>query len=181
MYAGGKTALELQGYGHYIRMDDTQPVVLWKTPDVRLPNWFLSYDWNTVIEVRSITLFDSSIHALSQTKVDDIKIEISAAERAVLEYLHDVPKYEGIDEANYIMEGLASLRPSVLQKLLESCQSIKTKRLFLYIADHHNHSWFKRLDLSSISLGKGKREIIKGGKLDNTYNIVVPELSREDQ
>jgi len=51
----------------------------------------------------------------------------------------------------------------------------------LYMADHHNHPWFKRLDLSSIPLGKGKREIIKGEKLDKTYNIVVPELSREDQ
>ena len=181
VHVGGKTALELQGYSHYIRMDDNQSIVLWKTPDVRLPNWFLSYDWDTSIEVRSVTLFDSGIHALSQTKVDNIKIEVSAPERAVLEYLHDVPKYEGIDEANYIMEGLTSLRPSILQKLLESCTSIKTKRLFLYMADHHNHSWFKRLDLSSIPLGKGKREIIQGGKLDKTYNIVVPELSREDQ
>lgn len=181
VHIGGKTALELKGYSHYIRMGNTQPVVLWKTPAVRLPNWFLSYDWNTPIKVRSVTLFDSSIYALSQTKIDDIKIEISAPERAVLEYLHDVPKYEGIDEANYIMEGLTSLRPSVLQKLLESCKSIKTKRLFLYMADHHNHSWFKRLDQSSIYLGKGKREIIKGEKLDKTYNIVVPELNREER
>ena len=181
VHVGGKTALELQGYSHYIRMDDTQPVVLWKTPDVRLPNWFHSYDWNTSIEVRSVTLFDSSIYALSQTKVDNIKIEVSAPERAVLEYLHDVPKYEGIDEANYIMEGLTSLRPSVLQELLESCKSIKTKRLFLYMADHHNHPWFKRLDLSSIPLGKGKREIIKGGKLDKKYQIVVPDLKREER
>lgn len=181
VHVGGKTALELQGYSHYIRMDDTEGVVLWKTPGVRLPKWFLSYDWSTPIEVRSTTLFDKSVHALSETKVDNIKIEISTTERAVLEYLHDVPKYEGIDEANYIMEGLTSLRPSVLQELLESCKSIKTKRLFLYMAEHHNHPWFKKIDLSSIPLGKGKREIIKGEKLDKKYNIVVPELSREDR
>lgn len=181
VHAGGKTALELQGYSHYIRMDDTQTVVLWKTPELRLPSWFVSYDWNTRLDIRSVTLFDKSVNALSETKVDNIKIEISATERAVLEYLHDVPKYEGIDEANYIMEGLTSLRPSVLQELLESCKSIKTKRLFLYMAEHHNHPWFKRLDLSSIHLGKGKREIIKGEKLDKKYNIVVPELTREDR
>ncbi|MEX1014883.1 MAG: type IV toxin-antitoxin system AbiEi family antitoxin [Candidatus Paceibacterota bacterium] len=181
VHVGGKTALELQGYSHYIRMDDAQSVVLWKTPDVRLPNWFLSYDWNTPIEVRSVTLFDRNVNALSETKVDNIIIEISATEQAVLEYLHNVPKHEGIDEANYIMEGLTSMRPSVLQKLLECCKSIKTKRLFLYMAEHHNHPWFKKIDLSSIPLGKGKREIIKGGKLDKTYNIVVSELSREDQ
>jgi len=49
------------------------------------------------------------------------------------------------------------------------------------MADHHNHPWFKRLDLSYNPLGKGNREIIGGGKLDKTYNIVVPELTREDQ
>ena len=57
----------------------------------------------------------------------------------------------------------------------------KNKTSFLYMADHHNHPWFKRLDLSSIPSGKGKREIIGGGKLDKTYNIVVPGLSREEQ
>jgi len=181
VHVGGKTALELRGYSHYIRMADTHPVILWKPPGVRLPSWFLSYDWNTPVEVRSVTLFDTNVHTLSDTKVDSIKIEISAPEQAVLEYLHDVPKNEGIDEANYIMEGLTSLRPSVLQKLLESCKSIKTKRLFLYMADHHNHAWFNRLDLSSINLGTGKREIIKGGKLDKAYNIVVPELNREER
>ncbi|TVQ01841.1 MAG: hypothetical protein EA359_13160, partial [Balneolaceae bacterium] len=132
-------------------------------------------------KIRSVTLFDMSVNALSKVKVDNIKIEISTAERAILEYLHDVPKYEGIDEANYIMEGLTSLRPTVLQELMESCKSIKTKRLFLYIAEHYNHTWFKKLNLSSIDLGSGKREIIKGGKLDNKYNIVITDLSREDR
>lgn len=91
------------------------------------------------------------------------------------------PKQEGFDEANYIMEGLPSLRPTVLQTLLEACKSVKVKRLFLYMAEHHNYAWFKRLETSSMDLGSGKREIIKGGKLDKKYMIVVPELSREDQ
>lgn len=92
-----------------------------------------------------------------------------------------MPKDESIDEANYLMEGLSSLRPSVLQTLLETCKSVKVKRLFLYMAEHHNHAWFKRLETSSMDLGSGKREIIKGGKLDKKYKIVVPELSRKDR
>jgi hypothetical protein len=178
---GGRTALELQGYSHYIRKGDGRKVILWKAPKVRLPSWFLNYDWKVRLEVRSATLFDRKVNALSQTKVDNIEVEISSAERAILEHLYDVPKYEGIDEANYIMEGLTSLRPLVMQKLLEACKSVKVKRLFLYLAEHHNHAWFKRLNSSSIDLGSGKREIVKGGKLDKKYMIVVPELSREER
>ena len=178
---GGKTALELQGYGHYIRRADTRKFVLWKTPKVRLPPWFMNYNWNVQLEVRSATLYEGEVDALSQKKIDNIEISISSAERAILEYLHDVPGNEGLDEANYIMEGLSTLRPLVLQKLLEACKSVKVKRLFLYMAEYHNHAWFNRLDPSPIDLGSGKREIVKGGKLDKKYKIVVPELSREDQ
>lgn len=51
----------------------------------------------------------------------------------------------------------------------------------MYLAENYNHSWFERLDSSKIDFGKGKREIIKGGTLNKKYQIVVSELSREDQ
>jgi hypothetical protein len=162
-------------------MGNTRQVILWKTPDVRLPSWFVNYDWSAQLEIRSATLFGDDVKELTQRKVYNIELTISSAEQSILEYLYDVPKYEGIDEANYIMEGLSSLRPSVLQKLLEVCKSIKVKRLFLYMAEHHNHAWFKRLDRSTIDLGSGKREIVKGGTLDKKYKIVVPDLSREER
>lgn len=181
VHVGGKTALELHGLGHYIRMSDTQKTVLWKTPDVRLPSWFLNFKWEADLQIRSATLFTEQMNILSKKQVEEVEITISPAERAILEYLYDIPKYEGIDEADYIMEGLSTLRPTVLQKLLNSCTSVKVKRLFLYLADHHNHSWFKRLDPSTITLGTGKREIVKGGKLNKKYQLVVPDLSREDR
>jgi hypothetical protein len=181
VHVGGKTALELHGYGHYIRMGNNRLVVVWKTPDVRLPSWFVNYDWSARLEIRSATLFGDNVNELTKRKVENIELTVSSAEQSILEYLHDVPKHEGIDEANYIMEGLSSLRPSVLQKLLEGCKSVKVKRLFLYMAEHHNHAWFKRLDQSSIDLGSGKREIVKGGILDKKYKIVVPNLSREER
>jgi len=33
-----------------------------------------------------------------------------------------------------LLEGLMSLRPDLVQELLESCRSVKAKRLFLYFA-----------------------------------------------
>jgi hypothetical protein len=52
---------------------------------------------------------------------------------------------------------------------------VKVKRLFFYFADRHHHAWLKRLDKSAIDLGTGKRMLVKGGKLDPTYQITVPE------
>lgn len=180
IHAGGRTALDLQGLGHYVKMNSNK-VVLWKTPEVRLPTWFQEYDWKAGLEVRSATLFSKEDEGLSVKTLNQIDITISSAERAILEYLYDVPKREGFDEANYIMEGLSSLRPNTLQQLLESCKSIRVKRLFMYLAEHHNHRWFERLDSSTVDFGEGKREIIKGGKLNKKYKIVVPKLLREDQ
>ncbi len=59
--------------------------------------------------------------------------------------------------------------------LLINCQSIKAKRLFLWFAERHNHAWLQKLDRSGIDLGKGKRMLVRGGKLDTKYNITVPE------
>jgi hypothetical protein len=46
--------------------------------------------------------------------------------------------------------------------------------LFLWYAERHNHAWLKKLDRSGINLGRGKRMLVRGGKLDPKYNITVP-------
>jgi hypothetical protein len=48
-------------------------------------------------------------------------------------------------------------------------------RLFFFFADRHQHAWLKWLDKSMVDLGKGNRLLVKGGKLDRTYLITVPE------
>jgi hypothetical protein len=73
------------------------------------------------------------------------------------------------------MDGLASLSPRRLQKLLLDCDSIKVKRLFFFFADRHGHAWLKRLDRSAIDLGSGKRMLVKGGRFDAKHLITVPE------
>ena len=181
IYVGGKTALELQGFGHYVKVSNEDRIVIWKPPEVRLPKWYMSFNWKVDVDIRSATLFSENVHAFSSITFGQVDIDISSAERAILEYLYDVPKKEGFDEANYLMEGLSTLRPHVLQNLLENCKSIRVKRLFMYMAEYHNHPWFMRLNTSKMDFGKGKKEIVKGGKLDKKYQIVVPELSREDQ
>jgi len=181
VHVGGITSLEELGFGHYIKRGDQLKVVLWKTPEDRLPSWFQNHEWNANLKVRSVNLFEKGVGALTEKKISGVEVTLSTAERAILEYLYDVPKFESFDEAAYIMEGMVTLRPSLVQELLERCQSIRVKRIFLYMAESNDFPWFRRLDKADIELGRGKREIIKGGKLNKTYQIVVPEIRREDR
>ncbi len=71
------------------------------------------------------------------------------------------------------MESLTSLCPQVVQRLLESCTSVKTKWLFMHAAEQLDHPWLSRLNLSYIDFGSGRRTIHAGGRLDKKYNLVV--------
>jgi hypothetical protein len=77
-------------------------------------------------------------------------------------------------EAFSIMENLVTLRPKVVQNLLEMCRSVKVKRLFLFLAQKADLPWFTKLNTANLDLGKGKRMIVKDGALDKTYEITVP-------
>jgi hypothetical protein len=43
------------------------------------------------------------------------------------------------------------------------------------VSDAGNHAWLQKLDRAAVDLGKGKRMLVPGGKLDTKYNITVPE------
>ena len=73
------------------------------------------------------------------------------------------------------MEGLRNLSPRRLQSLLVECRNVKVKRLFLWFAERHNQPWLKGLNREGIDLGRGKRMLVRGGRLDAKYNITVPE------
>jgi hypothetical protein len=102
-------------------------------------------------------------------------LTMSSPERAILELLDEVPQRETFHQADVLMEGLRNLSPRKLQTLLNVCHSIKVKRLFLWFAERHQHPWLKKLDLKHIDLGKGKRMLARGGKLDPKFKITVPE------
>jgi hypothetical protein len=90
---------------------------------------------------------------------------LSAPERAVLELLDELPSRESFHQGDKLMEGLGNLRPRRLQDLLADCRSVKVKRLFFFFADRHGHAWLKRIDRKAVDLGRGKRMLVKGGRL----------------
>ena len=92
----------------------------------------------------------------------------------MLEVFHLATTNAAIDHACELMAGLSTLRPQVVQSLLEKCRSVKVKRLFLWAAAEANHAWASRLDETGLDLGKGKRRIYRDGRLNVRYQITVP-------
>ena len=105
----------------------------------------------------------------------DWPIMLSTPERAVLELLDELPGGETFHQVDMLMEGLVGLSPKRTSRLLGECRSVKVKRLFLWFGERHGHPWLERLDRDGIDLGKGKRMLVRGGKLDPKYRITVPE------
>jgi len=191
--AGARTALELQGFSHYLTSAGPREAHLYSNQD--LPGWVLRVRLDTNLVLHSARkLFRSREVPAYFTKGDasprppeengfieqpwghwKYPLTLSAAERAILELLDELPTRETFHQADVLMEGLRNLSPRRLHALLVDCRSVKVKRLFFWFAERHNHAWFQKIDCSGIDLGKGKRMLVRGGKLDPKYNITVPE------
>jgi hypothetical protein len=176
VHPGGKTALGLLGALHYIPLGTPSVELFCRTLE-NLPRWFTKHDWSARIKVTRSDLFDNDDSGLGLTRIENGEFSIMASsnERAIMEYLYLLEdNYQG-DEPVKLMEGMAWLRPDVVQRLLAACGSVKVKRLFLYLAERENHPWLKKLDLDKVDFGKGKRQFAQGGYLYPRYQITVPK------
>jgi Transcriptional regulator, AbiEi antitoxin, Type IV TA system/Transcriptional regulator, AbiEi antitoxin N-terminal domain len=177
IHAGGKTALQMQGYAHFLPMGKGTSVSLFGPPDTKLPAWFRNYRWGVKVRYTTTNLFSGQVDqgGLTNKDMGSYVIKVSAPERAIMEVLYGVPLIDSYEEARLLMEGLTTLRPRVVQRLLENCASVKVKRLFMLLAEQCQHPWVRKLDLSKIDFGKGKRTLVKGGRFDPKYKITVPK------
>lgn len=198
-HPAGKTALQMQGYAQHLSLGTASrsgsasgskyasisrsasnmeaPSILFGSKSEKLPGWFKSL-YPEVTYTMTHLFGDEKTLGLSEYKIGDYSIEISSPERAMFEVCYEVPEGESFEEASQLMEGLTTLRPSVVQELLEKCQSVKTKRLFMYFAEEHNQAWIKRLDFSKVDFGSGKRSFVGGGSYSKKYQIVVPKKDK---
>lgn len=200
-FVGGRSALEVEGYGHYISPEGLREVHLYTRE--RLPGWLFKLDVGTrFVRHNAARLFPDlavpKLHQLDFMKaeswsdrapgigyhasgLDELTLDSdswavlgSGPERAILELLDGIPHAETFEQADKFMEALHTLRPNLVQHLLEHCRSIKVKRVFLWLAERHDLSWVRKLDLGRVDLGRGKRLLAKEGRLDSKYQITVP-------
>ncbi len=173
VHVGGRTALELKGYAHYGRQGG-EKCFLYAQNGTNLPKWFKNFNWNVDLVFKATNLFPANIKmSLMEYSFKEVNIQISSPERAALEMLYYVPVLQGFDEAYHILEGLLTLRPELVQELMEKCRSVKVKRLFLFMAEKSELPWFDQLNIKRINLGSGKRVIVPNGVLDKKYLITV--------
>jgi Transcriptional regulator, AbiEi antitoxin, Type IV TA system/Transcriptional regulator, AbiEi antitoxin N-terminal domain len=200
LIVGGRTALELQGFAHYLSATGPREVHLYG--DEPPPGWvaklkletrFVFHNAKKLFKnapiARGLGALSVDLRTRDHVSTDPIHgdlvrqpwgqwnwpFTLSSPERAILELLDEVPQRETFHQADVLMEGLRNLSPRRLHKLLVDCRSVKVKRLFLWFAERQDHAWLKQLDRKDIDLGHGKRMLVRGGKLDPKFNITVPE------
>jgi len=195
---GGRTALDLHGYAHYLSQATTEVHLYGSKP---APRWlaklragarFLYHNdrrlFAKAIFTESPNDITSKLAERSSTAAGiphaafavqtwgqwDWPLLISTPEKAILELLDELPKHESFHQVDKLFEGAANLSPRRLQWLLSDCRSVKVKRLFFYFADRHRHAWLNQIKREVIEFGAGKRMLVKGGKLDAVHGITVP-------
>jgi predicted transcriptional regulator of viral defense system len=172
IHIGGRSALNLLGMAQYLEVN-AQTVELFGQRGSQLPAWFTGYDWAMKFILHKTTLLPFEM-GLREYNIDSYSIRISGPARALLECLFLAPRLFSLTEAYQIMEGMTALHPKEVQSVLEKCNSVKAVRLFLYMANKARHTWAKRLDLSKIDLGSGKRSIVKDGIYISEFQITIP-------
>lgn len=175
---GGKTALALQGYAHYLPQAEKE---IHLYGNKRLPGWL------SRLPLKETFVFHKDESLFGKTTAQDESfvsqtwgqwnwpLVMASPERALLQVLDELPNRESFDQVDKLFEGLANLSPRRMQALLAACRSVKVKRLFFFFAERHKHSWLKHLDKRAVNLGSGKRVLVKNGRLDPTYQITLPQ------
>lgn len=172
VHAGALTALAAEGHRHYARAGkDT--VFLFSQTGTALPKWFREYPWPERMNLTQTRFLPQGLGVRS-ADLGGFSVKASAPERAILEALHLGPREVDLVEISEIVEGLRTLRPKLMQDLLEGCSSVKVKRLFLYIAARAGLPVVRHLNRERITLGSGDRMTVRGGVYIPEYRLTVP-------
>ena len=173
VHLGGLSALAQQGFSHYFRFDK-ETLQLFSPLQNKLPKWFTDYDWGVNLLHKKTSFLPDNL-GLKEIEIKGITISVSSPERAIMECLYLSPTQIDLVECYHIFEGLVNLKPNLLNELLQKCNSVKVKRLFLYMAGKSNHTWFQFLNIKNIDLGKGNRVITENGVYISKYKISIPK------
>lgn len=169
---GAYTALEFRGYSHYVSMGKPT-AYLFTDKSNKLPSWLLKEEWDMTVKYMTTSFLGDDLLGVETMIVNLHDLLVSSPERAILECLNLPEASSSLLDIYYIMESMTTLRPKLVQALLEACSSQKVKRLFLYMAEKSGHSWFKALKLENINWGTSRFMITPTGKYINKYNMTI--------
>lgn len=180
----GLSSLTYQGRAHYLTLNEKE-VWLSTKSKAKVPLWLKHFSQlesldldpkKPVLNFLQYTALDSVSDAdFIDVEVSGVQLKASRPELAVFELLELVPSQISFEHAAHLFEGLVNLSPRKVQSILERSHSVKTNRLYLFLAHYYDHDWLKRVDENKVRLGTGTRQIITGGKVDKAYQITVPQ------
>lgn len=177
VYVGGASALAQHGLAHYIQLKEV--IELYASQSA--PSWLSKISCETPFRWHTTVRIWDTEKLLAANSVKPIPLHqghwlLASPEQAYLELLTKVPSVTSFEQADNIMQSLVNLSPRRLDVLLHACKHVLAKRLFFFFADRYQHAWRNKLEPKNYDLGSGKRAIIKGGSLNTTYKITVPEV-----
>ena len=172
LHIAGRSALELQGHSHYITLGPQKKIYLTSYENKVFPSWIKKLPKNFEFVFNKSSML-SQEKFLTLQKEDGFEVQIATRELAILELLERLDLSSSLETAENYTQSLITLIPEVLQQVLEECNSIKAKRVFLYLAEKLSLPWVKLLNKKMISLGAGKRVIVKEGEFNKKYQITV--------
>ncbi|MCF8707156.1 type IV toxin-antitoxin system AbiEi family antitoxin [Rhizorhapis sp. SPR117] len=172
VHVGALTAIEMTGNSHYVRFGESR-AYLFSPLHVVLPAWFQAH-WGGEVRHMQTKLLPDDIGLTEHRTPEGYPLTAATSERAILELLHLAPREFDLVEACQIVEGMTSLRPKLMQSLLEACTSVKVRRLFLYLAERADLPVMRHVKVDQIDLGSGDRSLAKMGRYVPKYRLLLP-------
>ncbi len=174
VHLAGLSCLNQQGFSHYLQVGNPQ-IWLGLEGKQALPGWFKTfknYNWVYSTNSKLRELNDSDFTTVS---VRGFELKASSPELAMYEVVDAIGSFISFQHVAELFQGMVNLSPRKVQSILNRSDSVQTNRIFLFLARYYQHAWHKKVDESLVNLGSGKRQVIKGGKLDEHYQITVPQ------
>lgn len=167
IHLASQSALAMAGITQNIAFSNRR-AILWGDALHRPPEWMKK---RFEIRYSSAEIFSFSDQELDKrTRPVCEGLPCSIVERATLELLYETGTYQSFELTNNLFDLLPRLRLNVMVKLLQSCKSLKVKRLFAYFAGRSRlienvEAFFNE---NNISLGQGKRWQVTVGRKKRT-------------
>ncbi len=174
-HVGGKSALEKHGLAHYISFGKT-PLFLFTCTKQSVPFWVKNFmDQHEMVQQYFFSRLLPPVLGLTLFDCGEFEIKISSRERAALEMVELVGEIHSFEECRLTFENLTTLRPQLVQELLQKCTSVKAKRVFLFLSERLDLPWMKHINGNEINLGIGSRQLTPQGFYDSRYKITYPK------
>ena len=177
VHLSGLSSLNHQGLSHYLPLK-MESVWVGARNKQSLPKWFREFPDHSWLYSNNNKLTELLESDFTTVVVNGTELKASKPELAAYEVVDSIGRYVSFEYAAELFQGLVSLSPRKVQSLLARSGAVQTNRVFLYLSHYYGHQWVKHLDESLISLGSGKRQVVKEGRYDEKYKITVPQSLR---